>query len=240
MTSESSVPAALATAAGPAQPAGRAWAAAGFALFGYAVLGNYVALPGYRRFLERGGRSEAGNAFDLSVLIGATKTILWMFAFQLGAFCLAYAALCVPGEASRRFRRHFVVGAAVWLGFWSLPRLPVHPPIFFASIGCVILGLICAVLWRARLPVEQPLAASAHGFRICSYLFFALATWEVCGLGSVGRILHADELQRLGTSSLVATQMTKLIAELALAWLFALLGTRGITRRSPWISAPQV
>ncbi len=44
----------------------------------YAILGNYVALPGYIRFIERGGTSAAGNTFDLDVLMGATKTILWM------------------------------------------------------------------------------------------------------------------------------------------------------------------
>jgi hypothetical protein len=30
------------------------------------VIGNYVALPGYIRFLERGGKSAAGGSFDAS------------------------------------------------------------------------------------------------------------------------------------------------------------------------------
>jgi hypothetical protein len=213
-----------------ARPDPRAWKVAGVVLLVYAVLGNYAVLPGYRRFLERGGRSEAGNAFDLSVLIGAGKTVLWMFSFQLGAFCLAYAALCAAGDPLRGFRRGFTLGAAAWLGFWALPRLPEPSSIYFASLGCVILGLIIAVLWRAgAAPSASPLrhvAARALGFRICSYLAFALATWEVCGLGSVGRILHLDEMQRFGTGALVATQTTKLIVELLLAWSFAWLAGR--------------
>lgn len=63
----------------------------GISLLIYAVLGNQVALPGYIRFLERGGTSAAGNAFDLAVVIGATKTILWMYFFQLGVLLLAIA-----------------------------------------------------------------------------------------------------------------------------------------------------
>jgi hypothetical protein len=209
------------------RPATRPWKIAGVLLLAYAVLGNYAVLPGYRRFLARGGRSEAGNTFDSAVFIGATKTILWMFSFQFGAFCLAYAALCAAGEPLRRFRRRFAAAATAWLCFWALPRLPEPGPIYFASLGCFILGLIVAVLWRSSLseaaPTERGDATTAQGFRICSYLFFALATWEVCGLGSVGRILHPDELQRFGTGALVATQMTKLIVELLLAWSLALL-----------------
>ena len=48
--------------------------AGGVGLLVYAVLGNYVALPGYIRFLERGGTSAAGSTFDLTVLFGATRT----------------------------------------------------------------------------------------------------------------------------------------------------------------------
>ncbi len=55
--------------------------ATGIVLLSYAVLGNYVALPGYVRFLGRGGTSAGGNSFDLAVLIGAVKTILWMYSF---------------------------------------------------------------------------------------------------------------------------------------------------------------
>jgi hypothetical protein len=203
-------------------------AAAGYALLLYAVLGNYLALPGYRRFLARGGRSEAGNDFDLAVLLGAIKTLVWMFSFPLGAICLAYAALCSHGAPLRRFRRAFLAGAALWLGFWALPRLPAPGALYFAALGCLVLCAIGAVLWLSR----QPHSAndSQRGFQILSYLFFALATWEVCGFGSVGRFLHPLEAPAM--SGLLNTQATKLMIELLLAWLFALLA------KAPAIQSP--
>lgn len=57
----------------------------GLLLLCYAPIGNVVALPGFMRFfLARGGTSEAGNTFDMDVLIGAIKTILWMYSLPLG------------------------------------------------------------------------------------------------------------------------------------------------------------
>jgi hypothetical protein len=213
----------------PEQAAARPWAIAGLALLGYALAGNYVALPGYRRFLERGGASAAGNTLDLAVVWGAAKTILWMFAFQLGAFCLTYAALRSRGGRAKRFRRRFLCGAAAWLAFWALPHLPAPSPLYFASIGSIILALIGAVFWRshaASTRAAAPADDAAGHFRLLSHLFFALATWEVCGLGSVGRMLYPSDALRLGTSPLLATQTTKLILEVGLAWSFAWLATR--------------
>ena len=69
-----------------------AWLIAGLLLMAYAVIGNWLALPGYRRFLAQGHQSSNGGA-DLSLILGASKTILWMLSFHLGAFCLAWAAL---------------------------------------------------------------------------------------------------------------------------------------------------
>jgi hypothetical protein len=36
--------------------------------------------------LERGRTSVSGAQSDINVIIGAIKTILWMFSFQLGIF----------------------------------------------------------------------------------------------------------------------------------------------------------
>jgi hypothetical protein len=65
-----------------------AWLIAGLLLMAYAVIGNWLALPGYRRFLVQGHQSSNGGA-DLALILGASKTILWMLSFHLGAFCLS-------------------------------------------------------------------------------------------------------------------------------------------------------
>jgi hypothetical protein len=117
---------------------------AGALLLVYAVLGNYVALPGYLRFLERAGRSEAGNSFDAAVLFGAAKTILWMFSFQLGVLALVAARSIREGLHTGP-----IVGlACVWLAAWSWPSLPAPGRWFYLVFGGTVLGFIFRVLTR--------------------------------------------------------------------------------------------
>src|SRR6186713_2074604 len=91
----------------------------GLALLFYAVIGNYVALPGYIRFLERGGKSAAGGSFDVSVVVGAIKTIVWMYSFQLGVLALAIA----KSIREMLHTKHLVVLSLLWLTAWSWPSL---------------------------------------------------------------------------------------------------------------------
>lgn len=209
----------------PPSARGRGWSLVGVGLLVYAFLGNYVALPGYRRYLARG--ASATSEADLSFVIGATKMVLWMFSFHLALACLAYAALAALGPPAKRLRRRFVAVAAVGLSLWALPSLPGPYPLFFAVCGALILVLIAALFWRLR---ER---ASVNPWTLLSYLCFALATWDVCGLGSVGRMLHPEEAARLGTAPLLVAQATKLTIELLLAWGFALLASR----RGPDVTA---
>jgi hypothetical protein len=115
---------------------------AGILLLVYAVLGNYVALPGYIRFLERGGRSEAGSAFDLSVVFGAIRTILWMYSFQLGVLALVIARSIRDGL----YTTPIIVIATVWLAAWSWPSLPAPEPWFYLVFGGLALVCIAAAL----------------------------------------------------------------------------------------------
>jgi hypothetical protein len=177
----------------------------------YAVLGNYVALPGYVRFLERAGRSEAGNTFDAAVLFGAAKTILWMFSFQLGVLALVVAR-------STRERLHtgpIICFAFVWLAAWSWPSLPSPGRWFYLTFG----GAVLVVIFRA---LTQPsFAATGRLSRtlfLSSLAFFAAATWEVCGLGSTGRMLHPDQATRPMAHNVLVTQSSKLMFELLFAW----------------------
>ena len=205
---------------------GKGWAAlivVGTLAFAYALSGNYVALPGYLQFLERGRVSAAGNSFDLAVLWGATKMIAWMLSFQIGACCLFLAALVRDGlPRPRMFRWTFMVVA--WLGFSAIPSIPFLGPWFYALFGGAVLVLIWLVNWRGR-NAHASLAARRE-FLLAGLLFFALATWEICGLGSTGRMLHPQEVVRFGSEGLLITQSTKLMIELFLAWMFVVLSQR--------------
>lgn len=192
------------------------WLLVGLALLAYAVAGNWLVLPGYRRFLAH--ESAGGEVSALAFAWGAFRTILWMLSFHVGAFCIAWAALRASGEASAAFRRGFALGAAAWIGVWTIPALPGPYTALFARTGIVILLFICAAFGRAALTGEPFAGARGAHWRIASGFFFALATWDVCGLGSVGGILRPESAARLANQGLVVTQTTKLLFELAIAW----------------------
>jgi hypothetical protein len=184
---------------------------AGALLLLYAVLGNYVALPGYLRFLERAGRSEAGNSFDAAVLFGAVKTILWMFSFQLGVLALVAARSIREGLHTGP-----IVGfALVWLAAWSWPSLPAPGRWFYLVFGGTVLVFIFRVLTQPSFGATGRLSRT---LLLSSLAFFAAATWEVCGLGSTGRMLHPEQAARPLAHNILVTQSSKLMFEFLFAW----------------------
>ena len=190
----------------------------------YAVLGNYVALPGYIRFLERAGRSEAGNDFDAAVLFGAIKTILWMYSFQLGVLALVVARSVREGLHTLP-----ILGlGVVWLAVWSWPSIPAPGRWFYLVFGGAVLASIFAVLARPSFAADGRLGRTLF---LSSLAFFAAATWEVCGLGSTGRMLHPEQAARPMAHNILVTQSSKLMFELLFAW--GLLLASAIVSRKP-------
>lgn len=183
----------------------------GIILLLYAVLGNYVALPGYIRFLERGGRSEAGHLFDASVLFGAMKTVLWMYSFQLGVLALVVAR----SIREKLYTAHIVGFAFLWLVAWSWPSLPAPGPWFYILFGGLVLIVIIAALWQPPSNATDKLSRTLF---LAALAFFAAATWEVCGLGSTGRMLHPEQAARPLAHTILVTQSTKLMFEFLFAW----------------------
>jgi hypothetical protein len=193
--------------------------------FLYAVLGNFIALPGYLRFLERGATSAAGNSLDWAVVIGATRTIAWMLAFNLGAICLYFAVLRTrcPG-----YLKHGAIIAAIWMLFWIWPELPRPTTVFFVLFGSLILLAILLGSCIAAGSESTPTRSERGAFYLATAaLFFAFATWDACGLGSTGRILHPEQVVLARSQTLLQTQIIKLMLALCCAWLFAALSLAG-------------
>ena len=191
--------------------------AAGVALLLYAVAGNYVALPGYIRFLERGGTSATGDELDLSVVLGAARTIAWMYSFQIGVLAIALARSLRDGLHTR----YLAGGIMVWIVVWSWPSLPAPGPWFYLVFGTAILCAIVLVVLQLRPSRDTRLSRT---LTLAAVVFFAYATWEVCGLGSTGRILHPEQSGLPMAHNLVVTQSSKLMFEFLFAWLLLLAG----------------
>jgi hypothetical protein len=189
----------------------------------YAFLGNYLALPGYLRFLARGRTSASGAAFDLSVLVGAFKTILWMFSFQLGVY-FSLLGILVKVAPKKIIVALVAAGGACWLGFSGIPKISSPYVAFFAVSGFITLALIGAVLWFWYLRERESGFSVPSLYRLVGYVFFALVSWDLCGLGTTGRILHLDMAVQAGTQGLLVTQTSKIMVESLLAWGFTAIG----------------
>lgn len=203
----------------------RVWFAVGLALLAYAVLGNWLVLPGSRRSLEHGSPNAGGAGVDFALiwgLPGRSCGCCHSTSAHIGAFLLAFAALAAGGDAIRTFRRWFVAGALLWIALRTIPALPGSYTAFFAAVGILILAMIVAAFARATLNAARDgshFGAFRGGhWQIASYFFFALATWDICGLGSVGGILDPDGAVRAASQPLMVAQTTKLIIEPAIAW----------------------
>lgn len=191
----------------------------------YAFLGNYVALPGYLRYLERGRTSVSGAQFDINVIIGAIKTILWMFSFQLGIYFTLLGILKLLSVKKSIFLSS-VVGGLIWLMIAGIPKLPGPYRLFFAISGFIVLILIISVLfyWYKNQKIANELFNISSYYKLIGYVFFALASWDICGLGTTGRILYIDTAVKAGTQGLIITQTTKIMFEFLFAWMFSFIG----------------
>jgi hypothetical protein len=191
----------------------------------YAFLGNYITLPGYLRYLERGRTSISGAKADITVIIGAMKTILWMFSFQLGIYFTLLGILKLLAVKKSVFLST-VIGGFMWLMIAGIPKLPGPYRLFFAISGFIVLILIVSVLlywYKNQKIANEPFNYSSY-YKLIGYMFFALASWDVCGLGTTGRILHIDTAITAETQGLIITQTTKIMVEFLLAWMFSFIG----------------
>lgn len=202
------------------QRAAAALLAIGVVLFAYALAGNYVALPGYLRFLARSAADRA-DVDTLAFVVGAIKTIAWMYSFHVGALCLTLA------HALRRGLRPWPIAAVgvAWLVVWSVPGWPAPGAWFYVLFGALnLIGIALALLLRR----EPTTSASKATMQPAALLFFAFATWDACGLGSAGRMLHPDQGTAF-THALLVSQSSKLMLELVVAWW--LLAASGVAKR---------
>jgi hypothetical protein len=135
-----------------------------------------------------------------------------MYSFQLGVLTIVVAR-CIREDL---YTKPLVAVAAIWLTAWSWPSLPAPGAWFYLTFGGIVLVGIVAVLIQPPSAVTSRLSRTLF---LGSLAFFATATWEVCGFGSTGRMLHPEQAARPLAHNILVTQSSKLMFEFLFAWL---------------------
>ena len=148
-----------------------------------------------------------------------------MYSFQLGVLAIVIARSIREGLHTVPI----IAIATIWLAAWSWPSLPAPGPWFYLVFGGFVLVGIVAML--SQPPSETTNRVSRTLF-LASLAFFAAATWEVCGFGSTGRMLHPDQAARPVAHNILVTQSSKLMFEFLFAWSL-LLASAILSRRVP-------
>jgi hypothetical protein len=97
----------------------------------------------------------------------------------------------------------------------------------YLIFGGAVLGVTFRVLTQSSFGATGRLGRTLF---LASLAFFAAATWEVCGLGSTGRMLHPDQAAQPMAHNLLVTQSSKLMFEFLFAWSL-LLASALVSRR---------
>ena len=143
---------------------------------------------------------------------------LWAFSAPIASILAGIGVLLyVQAKGSRIVL--FAIGiflVFLFAGFFlRAPGLTVpHYPPLFGLIGGLILVLFLGVLWfwaKKRATLEG-LAKTAAEFKLVSYVFFLLATWQLCGTFSA--LFKRSDLR----------SPIDIMIYLLLGWLFLFLG----------------
>jgi len=210
---------------------GRARRAAGIALFvaGAGVVTGALLLG--RLFLPE---LQGEGARPLATLPG---TWAWArllgFGFGLPAgLGLGLTGAAVLGGATPRRVALFVLLAAAAVALMCLvPGLfgRQRSPTFFGSGGVAIAVLFFASAWqwaRWRLSLARRGHAGADLLAV-GQLCFAVAAWNVCGVGGMpGYAIYPERMAAIGSQALAVANLKVVMAFFVLGWLFTLIGFR--------------
>lgn len=132
--------------------------------------------------------------------------------FAFGAVTIALLAILVPGIAGR-----------------------APSPHFFGTGGYIIMALVLITLWlwgthRAGLPQPARIGADLQG---AGYLCFAIAAWNLCGLGGMPSFaLDPEKMLSTGSRGFAIGQMKSIMVALVAGWLLTAAGYRKALKAS--------
>lgn len=163
---------------------------------------------------------------------GMLRFLLFALGFPIGA------GLCVIGAAWAEWDSEASAGGrflALTLAAASASIVvPVvfgteTSPAYFGTGGVVMLGLIAATFkyWGGYRTSLAGRARGAADLQAAGYLWFAVAAWNLCGVGGMpGYALYPERVFRFETQEFAVGQMKVVMLCLVLGWTFTMLGFR--------------
>jgi hypothetical protein len=207
------------------QRKGTVWFGAGIALMVFVTaLGKWSLQPALSEIGIHAYREMYGDR-------GMLRFLLFAVGFPLGA------GMCLIGAmrwSETSCRRTLSFAALAVVAAFTSVLVPVlfgtgASPVYFGTGGVLILALVAAVFWfwgrqRARLP---EVLRGAADLQACGYLWFAVAAWNLCGVGSMpSYALDPLKMIRFGSQAFATGQMKVVMLNLVLGWTFSVLGFR--------------
>jgi hypothetical protein len=172
------------------------------------------------------GHVEFTKLYGLS---GWARFLFFAFGLPLG---LGISALGLYGTGGNSWKHTVTAFVIVLFAILSALIIPLlfgrgQNAVFFGTGGYFILLMLLAVTWlwgkyRAGLPQQARAGADLKG---AGYLYFAIATWNLCGIGGMPSFaLEPDRMIELGTREFATGQMKTVMVLLLIGWFLTVLG----------------
>lgn len=171
------------------------------------------------------GYMEAGPEINKLIML------FFAFGFPLG-IGLVIAASIEAGRGSKTTVRWFLAAAIAGVILTlAIHRIigTAHSPAYFGIGGIAIMVLIIAFAWYwsvYRSGLDNKFH-KASDFQAIGYLCFALAAWNLCGVGSIpGMAMYPEKMLTLEPRFFAVAQMKAVMAFFVLGWLFTAIGVK--------------
>ena len=207
------------------QESGRKRRIAGTAIIGvgvlflvYGIVAACLMIPGYREMAE-----AYWDTLDPAGLIMAR---IWGISMPLGVV-LTFIGSSLVGNVKAGLIWILTAGGLTMLALIIISPFPSTSSIFFGISGSVItlLWLGIVVIWGRRRVSCTNEEAAVTDLRMLGYMFFALATWFICGISTMHTFLfYPDEIAYLQIQENAIGIIYLVMSFLVLGWFFTFLG----------------
>jgi hypothetical protein len=159
---------------------------------------------------------------------GALFVFGFVFAFPVGLLLIVLAGL-LNGKYTGKYLFaliHVVILGALLVMIWPFIASRENSVSYFAYSGGLLLVMIFAVgwFWTQQRISCKPGHGKIVDLRGSSYFFFALATWNMCGVGGMpGYALYPERSLEVDAYPFIIGQLKVVMLYLLLAWLCLLL-----------------